>query len=357
MKNTDIARLRLASQHLTGTKFDTPTETVRFMGAVQAQDYAGGLWAVGLRTTNASEPMIERAIAEREIVRTWPMRRTLHFVAAEDVRWMLELLTPRVIAASAARQHYFGLDESVFARSRKALTRALAGGKQLRRAGVYERLETAGVSTADGRGLHIVARLALEGLICFGAREGKQPTFALLDEWVPASPRLERDEALAELARRYFTSHGPATVQDYVWWSGLTTKDARAGIEMAKAHLAQEKSDGQTYWLSPAMTIAKAPKPSSFLLPPYDEYTIAYKDRSAVLDPSYASRVNTGNGVFSPAVVVEGQLVGLWTRTLKKDTVVITPTPFEEFSAAARRAIARAANRYGEFLGVSAVLA
>ncbi|HKQ03539.1 MAG TPA: winged helix DNA-binding domain-containing protein [Blastocatellia bacterium] len=357
MKNSDIVRLRLANQHLTGTKFDTPTEAVRFMGAVQAQDYAGGLWAVGLRTANATEQMIERALAERAIVRTWPMRRTLHFVAAEDVHWMLELLTPRVIAASVARQHYFGLDESVFVRCRKALTRALAGGKRLRRAGVYERLEAAGISTADGRGLHIVARLALEGLICFGAREGKQPTFALLDEWVPAARRLTRDEALAELARRYFTSHGPATVQDYVWWSGLTTKDARAGIEMAKSHLAQEKSDGQTYWLSPAMTISKAPQPATHLLPPYDEYTVAYKDRSAVLDPSYAKRVNTGNGVFSPAVVVEGQLVGLWTRTLKKDTVVIMPTPFEEFSAAARRAIARAANRYGEFLGVSAVLA
>ncbi|HJQ24424.1 MAG TPA: winged helix DNA-binding domain-containing protein [Blastocatellia bacterium] len=354
MKNSDIARLRLASQRLTGSKFNTAVEAVRFMGAVQAQDYTGALWAVGLRTANATEATVERAIVERQIVRTWPMRRTLHFVAPEDVRWMLELLTPRIIRSYEQRSHLLGLDVGVFGRSRKVLTRALEGGKQLQRTAVYERLEAAGISTAEGRGLHIVARLALDGLICYAARQGKQPTFALLDEWVMASPRLERDAALAELARRYFTSHGPASVQDFVWWSGLTTVDARAGIEMAKPHLVQEVIEGQRYWLSPSTPDAKAA--GVYLLPPYDEYTVAYKDRSAVLDPSYAKQVNTGNGVFSPTVVFDGQVVGLWKRTLKKDTVVITPSPFEKFSAAATRAIAAATRRYGEFLETSAVL-
>jgi Winged helix DNA-binding domain len=356
MKNPDIARLRLANQHLAGTKFDTPAEAVRWMGAVQAQDYTGALWGVGLRTAKATERMVERAIAERTIVRTWPMRRTLHFVAAADVRWMLELLTPRVLRSYSQRGPLLGLDDGVFARSRKVLTRALAGGKQLRRTAIYERLEAAGISMAEGRGLHIVARLAIEGLLCFGAREGKQPTFALLDEWVPAAPRLERDAALAELARRYFTSHGPASLQDFVWWSGLTTSDARAGVEMAKPHVMQEVIAGQTYWLSPSAPDAKAVSAAAYLLPPYDEYTVAYKDRSAVLDPLYAKRVNTGNGVFSPTMVVDSQVVGLWKRTLKKDAVVITPSPFTKLGTVARRAVAAAASRYGEFLETSAVL-
>jgi hypothetical protein len=221
---------------------------------------------------------------------------------------------------------------------------------------MYKVLETDGISTDSYRGLHILARLAQEGLICFATRDGKQPTFALLDEWVPAARRMARDEALAELARRYFTSHGPATVQDFVWWSGLTTVDAKAALGMAKPHLAQEVSDGQTYWLASSMPTTKDVSPTAYLLPPYDEYTVAYKDRSAVLDPLYAKRLNTGNGVFSPIIVVDGQVVGAWKRALKKDTVVITPDPFTKLNKAASRAIATAANRYGKFLQAPVVL-
>lgn len=357
MTNQDIARQRLYNQHIAGTPFEKPGDVVAWLGAVQAQDYLGALWAVGLRARGATEEAVERAIADRTIVRTWPMRRTLHFVTAADVRWMLELLTPRIVAGSAQRLHqWFGLDEATFTRSKKLFAGALQGGKQLTRDAMYGLLEAARISTGGGRGLHILSRLAQDGFLCFGTREGKQQTFTLLDEWAPAARRLARDEALAELAGRYFTSHGPATLRDFVWWSGLTTADARAGLEMAKPRLAQEVIGGQTYWLPASMPAAKDASPTAYLLPAYDEYTVAYKDRSAVLNPLYAKLANSGNGIFSPTIVVDGQVVGTWKRALKKGAIVITPSPFTNLSKAATRAFAAAANRYGEFLGASVVL-
>jgi hypothetical protein len=356
MAHVDIPHLRLASQHIAQTSLNDPAAVVARLGAVQAQDYNAALWAIGLRTTDATEKEVERAVAERTIVRTWPMRRTIHFVAAADVRWMLELLTPRVLAASARNARLIGLDEAMFKRCRKLFVRALEGGKQLRRDAMYRVLERDGIETSNYRGLHILCRLAQEGLICFAARDGKQPTFALLDEWVSSAKTMSRDEALVELARRYFTGHGPATIQDFVWWSGLTVADARNAIEMAKAHLAREEVDGQVYWLAPSAVSVKAARPAAHLLPPFDEYTVAYKDRSAVLDAQHNRRFNPGNGVLSAIIVIDGQVVGTWKRTLKKDTVAITPTPFTEFSKTESRAITKAAGRYAQFLQATAVM-
>ena len=351
MKNSNIPHWRLCNQRIASTTFENPAEVVGWLGAVQAQDYLGALWAVGLRTRNATETDIERALADKTIIRTWPMRGTLHFVAAADVRWMLELLTPRIIAGIARRSLLLDLDDSILARSKELIARSLEGGHQLRRDAIYKLLERARISTAGGRGLHILGRLAHDGFLCFGAREGKQQTFALLAEWAPAAKSMARDAALAELARRYFTSHGPATLQDFVWWSGLKMADARAGVEMARPHLVKEIIDDQTYWLHSSMPTAKDASPTVYLLPPFDEYTVAYKDRSAVLDPMYAKQVNAGNGIFSSVIVAGGQVVGTWKRALKKNSLVITPSPFAKLSKAETRGLGEAANRYGEFLG------
>jgi hypothetical protein len=352
----DITRLRLHNQRIAGTAFETPGEVVAWLGAVQAQDYLGALWAVGLRMKIAVEANIEQALANRTIIRTWPMRGTLHFVAAADVRWMLELLTPRVVANNAQRLlRQFGLDEAAFSRGKDLVARALQGGKQLTRNATADVLEAGGVSTAGQRGLHILWRLAQDGVICLGSREGKQQTFALLDEWAPKAKRMGRDESLAELAKRYFTSHGPATLRDFTWWSGLTTADATAGLEMARRSLAQETINGQTYWLATSTPATKDSSPTAHLLPAYDEYTVAYKDRSAALNPKYSKLPNYGHGIFNPTIVVDGQVVGTWKRTLKKDTLVIAPSPFTKLKRAETHAIAEAAKRYGNFLGASVV--
>ncbi|HEX4959572.1 MAG TPA: winged helix DNA-binding domain-containing protein [Thermoanaerobaculia bacterium] len=328
-----------------------------WLGAVQAQDYLGALWAVGLRMKNTTEADVERALADRTIVRTWPMRGTLHFVAAADVRWMLELMTPRVVAASARRlQQELDLNDTVFAHSRDVLVKALRGGRQRSRTAMYEALEAAGIPATGQRGLHILWRLAQDGVLCFGAREGKQQTFVLLDEWVPNARRLDRDEALAELARRYFTSHGPATVQDFTWWSGLAPAAATAALDLAKPGLVREDIEGRAYWLSASMPTAKAASSAAYLLPAYDEYTVSYKDRSAVLDPLHAKRPDSGNGIFNPTMVLDGRVVGTWKRTLKKESVVVVLRPFSRLKKTEKNAFQEAGCRYGAFLGRPAVL-
>lgn len=345
-----LTQHRLAAQAIADARFDTPADVVRWLVAMQAQDYYGALWAVGLRMRGASEAVVEQAIAERRIVRTWPMRGTLHFVAAEDVRWMLELLTPRVIALNAARiERDFGLDAALLKRCRRVVTKALAGGEVLTRSALYAALDAGGIASAGQRGLHVTGRLAQEGLICLGPRAGKQPTFVLLDEWLPTTPRKTREEALAELALRYFCSHGPATAQDFAWWSGLTVKDAQAGVALARSQLAHETIDGATYWSAPTVTASHSS--AIHLLPPFDEYLVGYKDRSAALDPALGRQVIGINGLVNASIVRDGRVAGVWKRTLQKTSVAIATELFLPLPKAHRPALARTAKRYGAFLG------
>lgn len=353
----DIAQSRLYQQQIAATRFKTPGQVVAWLGALQAQDYLGVKWSIGLRLSDAVEADIEQAIADKTIIRTWPMRGTLHFVAAEDVRWLLKLLTPRVIAQTAGRYRQLELDEATFARSKELFAQALQGGQQLTREEMLQCLEKANISTAGQRGYHMLMRSAQDGLICFGVPQGKQQTFTLLDEWIPAAKSLERDEALAELAQRYFTGHGPATIADFAWWSGLTLTDARAGLEQVKAQLSQETVDGQTYWLSPDTPAIAQQSPTAYLLPGFDEYLLGYTDRSAVLEPIHAPKIVPGNnGMFMPTIVIEGKVAGTWKRTLKKNTVMITLSPFTSFSKAQSQAIAAAAERYGTFARLSPMI-
>ena len=353
----DIAHHRLHNQQVAQERLERPGQAVAWLGAMQAQDYASVKWAIGLRCRSTTDAGIEQAIAHKTIVRTWLMRGTLHVVAASDVRWMLALLAPRLIANSARRYQQLELDDAAFACSFETLTRVLQGGKQLTRAEVLLALEQAGIPTTDQRGYHILRRAGLEGLICFGPIQGKQQTFVLLGEWVPDGQHKKRDDALAELAERYFRSHGPATLQDFVWWSGLRVADARAGLEMAKTQLHHEAIDGQTYWRPQNGPIPKDPSPTAYLLPAYDEYFLGYKTRNAVLDSKYDMQVVSSNGVFRTIIVMDGQIVGTWKRALKRSSVVVAPDPFNVLTADEKEALLVAANQYGAFLGRSAVLA
>jgi hypothetical protein len=356
MTTLDIAHHRLYNQQISHTKCTTPAEVVAWLGAVQAQDYPGAKWSIALRLPNGTDRDIEQAIADKTIIRTWPMRGTLHFVAAADIRWMLALLTPRIIAGSTLRHQRLELDEAIFARCKELFTKVLQGGKQLTRDEMYAVLEQNTISTAGQRGYHILWRSAQEGLICFSALRDKQQTFALLDEWVPNAQNMERDQALAELAKRYFTSRGPATVQDFAWWSGLKISDARVGLEMVKSQLVQETIAGQTYWM-PNISISQSSSTTVHLLPGFDEYVLGYKDRSAVLDPMHAAKICPGNnGMFMPTIVINGRIVGIWKRTLKKHTVVMTPSPFTALTATENHAFSTAAGHYGTFLDLPVIL-
>lgn len=354
MEQSEIARQRLLNQHACGEPLASPRDVVRHLVAVQAQDYYGGLWAAGLRARGATERTVEEALADRSIVRTWPMRGTLHLVAAEDARWMLRLLTPRVAASLAGRHRQLELEAADFLRARKAFERKLRDGGMLTREEMYRVLAAARVRPDGQRGIHVLLMLSMAQVLCFGPRKGKQQTFVLLDEWLPPQEARPREEALAELALRYFSGHGPATVQDFAWWTGLTLKESRAALEMAGPRLS---SMDQQYWGPPtgprAAPRAARLNPTALLLPPFDELLVAYRDRGAPLEPAHAGHLQS---LLSPTIAVRGRVVGTWTRDRGKDHVTVKPRFFSKMGERDLGAIRSAARRYGEFIGTAASL-
>jgi hypothetical protein len=346
---------RLHNERLTGTPFENPTDVVKWLGAVQSQDYGGAKWALGLRLQGITDADIDRAFDEGKILRTHVMRPTWHFVDPADIRWLLELTAPRVNAFNAYYYRQLELDEELFQRSNATITKALQGGNYLMRSELASVLQQIGIP-ADGMRLgYIVHRAELDAIICSGPRKGKQFTYALLEERAPQAKTLRRDDALAELIVRYFTSHGPATIQDFAWWSGLTVTDTKMGIEMMKSQFNSEVVVGQVYWFSASMTASaiKAASPIVHLLPNYDEYTVAYKDRSAIYDPMNNQYLDSrGNFLFNHTFVVDGQVRGSWRRTFKKGGVVMEFAPFIPLDEAEKEALAIEMHRFGEFLNM-----
>jgi hypothetical protein len=326
---------------------------VGWLGAVQSQDYGGGKWAIAQRIDGMTEATIEQAINDGALVRTHILRPTWHFVAPQDLRWMLDLTAARVKMKMSYYDRTLEMDEAVVARSNDVITKALAGGKHLTRAELGAALQQAGVATNDLRLGFLMGHAELDGVICSGAMRGKQFTYALIDERVPPASALTRDEALAELAHRYFISRGPATLQDYVWWSGLTTAEAKEGIEAVRTEFVEETIEGETTWRSPVTTPAQIESPTIYLLPNYDEYIVGYADRSAIYDEQHGDKLDSrGNVLFNNTIVLDGVIVGTWKRTLKKREVVIEPTLFVPFTPAQIDAFAQAAQRYSDYLGL-----
>lgn len=352
MTDLNIAHMRLHNQLISHKLFEKPADVVQWLGAVQAQDYAAAKWAIGLRLPDASDEAIEQACNDGELLRTHVMRPTWHFVSPADIRWLLALTAPRVKAALSYYDRKLELDDATLSKSHTALTRALQGGKQLTRSELAAVLKRASIATDDLQRLtHLMMHAELDGIICSGVRQGNQSTYALLDERVPQARALDRDESLAELARRYFTSHGPATLQDFVWWSGLTVADAKSGLAMVASQLISEVIDCLTYWLAASTPPTKNPAQSAYLLPNYDEYVVGYTDRSAVFEESHSQKLGARDNVlFNHIIVVDGQVVGTWKRTLKKEQVIITPCFFTELIEDHRRAFEAAAEHYGAFL-------
>ncbi|MBC7919852.1 MAG: AlkZ family DNA glycosylase [Ferruginibacter sp.] len=350
MTNREIAHYRLLNQRIAGGQFSRPAEVVQWMGAMQAQDYQQVLWAIGLRTNVTRRTDIEQAIAERKIVLTWPMRGTLHFVPAENAKWMLKFLAPRQLAADKLRLKQLELDAKILERCRQLFHHALQGGKRLSRTAMMQLLEAAQINPKGQRGYHILWYVAQEGLVCHGPMQGKEQTFVLLDEWIPDARQLSREDALAELAQCYFASRGPASINDFAGWAGLTLADARAGLESARASLVS-KQGTKEYWLTQCAADHQMPDALGvYLLPGFDEYLLGYKDRRDVLAGEHARKiVPGGNGVFLPTIVIDGQVVGTWKRAFRKNTVEVTLTPFMPLGIS-KTEIAVAVKRFGDFI-------
>ena len=349
----EVARARRVGHLLVGARPRDPAQAVAALVAMQAQDHAGALWSIGARTEGATEASIEDALGRGAIVRAWPLRRTLHVVAAADLRWLLDLLAPRSIAATLPRARAFGIEPAQLATATKALTAALTGGHRLERDQAVTCLDRAGVATEGQRGYHILVRLALEGVVCLGPRAGTQQTFVLVDEWLPKRAAARpREQALTELATRFFTGHGPATQADLIGWAALTAGDARAGIAGAGRALTRVDVLGVPHWMAADLDIPP-PRPADVdLLAGFDELVLGYKQRGAFLDPAHADRiVPGGNGVFRPTVVVDGRVVGTWARASRARADVVTVTPFAPLPAAIRPGLAAAITRLAAFLG------
>jgi hypothetical protein len=357
-KPLDICGQRLANQHLTRQTVDKPSEIVRLLGAVQAQDYAGAKWGVAQRTRNATDAAVEKELDEGAILRTHVLRPTWHFVVADDIRWMLALTGPRVKRVLSSYDPKLGIDEVVIRKSQKILTKALQDGKHLTRAELAEEMERASIRT-DGteRLARIIMHAELDGLICSGPRRGKQFTYALLEERAPRARILKGDEALSELATTYFNTRGPATVDDFAWWSGLTKTAAKRGIEAAGSDIEHAIIAGREHWF-PTPARVKRKSPFAHLLPNYDEYFIGHKDRSAIQSVLRASGWDGSVSFLGGHILtINGQIVGGWSRVLQGETGTVELKLLTKLRDEERRAVTAEVRRFGAFLGVSMKLA
>jgi hypothetical protein len=347
MTNLDIAQRRVGNQHIARQTFKKPADIVKYLGAVQAQDFAGAKWALGLRLQKSSDKAIDKALADGSIIRTHVLRPTWHFVSPADARWMIELTAPRIIAFSASRNRQLQLDNAVFKKSNDALAKALEGRKQLNRTDIMAVLQQAGIATNDLRFIHLLMRAELDKVICSGGRQGKQFTYAFFDDRVPAGNTHSKEAALAELATRYFLSRGPATLQDFAWWSGLAAADARVGLEIVKPGLTNIKIEGAEYWMGREEPIIFGKAPVAHLLPAFDEFAVAYKDRTAAVNSKYLKQAR--NVISDPSIVVNNQVVGTWKRILEKNAVEIVLNPFGKLNKAHTIPVEAAAERYRKF--------
>ena len=354
MTSLDICGQRLVNQHLATQKVGKASEMVRLLGAVQAQDYLGAKWGLSQRTRGETDATIEMEISDGAILRTHVLRPTWHFVAPADIRWMLALTAPRVKGILSHYDRTLGIDQTVLRRSRATIIKSLKGGNHLTRTQLAEALTRGGVET-DGSGGQRLARLVmhaeLDAVICNGPRSGKQFTYALLDERVPPTKELQRDEALRELATRYFATRGPATTDDFAWWSGLTKADAKNAVRFAESSLEHETIGKRTYWFPPTRS-AKLKSPLVRLLPNYDEYFIGHKDRSAMHVHLLASGVTKiPTALFGHLLTIDGQVVGVWERTSTAKSATIRLRPLTSLNRTARSAIATQVTRFADFLG------
>jgi hypothetical protein len=349
MKSKDITDLRLVNQQLTSSAFTTSAQVVSWMGCIQSQEYAGAKWAIGNRLSGITDEEIENDFNAGKILRTHVLRPTWHFVTPENIGWMLKLTAPKIKAMSKGIHRKLGINDNILKRSKNLITEALCGGKQLTRGQLLPFFKDNQINTDDIRLGFLLMDAELDGLICSGARQGKQFTYALLEERVLNPIRLDKDAALAELSKKYFLSRGPATLQDFSWWSGLNLTESKKALEMNKSTLVNEVVNGQAYWFSSAIKPADSSGIVKFL-PAFDEYAISYKDRADILPPEFNQQA--GNGIFKPIVVVEGKIHGTWSRKFHKETVhmeVLSLNPYINFS---NNEYLLGGKGYGDFLGM-----
>ncbi len=319
----DISMLRFGNQHIAGSKFTSPREIAGWMGALQAQDFRMSKWAFGIRLKNSTEAAIDMAIDSGEIIRTHLLRPTWHFVSSNDVYWILELTAAQIRASVRFRDKQLGLTDAIFRKSNSIIEKSLRDGNHLSREDLISILRECKIDVGENRASHLFLRAEMDGIICSGRLINSRPAYTLLSEWVKKTKTLSRDEALKELAGRYFSSRGPASLQDFKWWSGLSLNDSKKALDYNRPDLNSETSGDQTYWFNNTYANRTSISDKVYLLPAYDEFLISYRDRRASLPFTNQKGIVSNNGIFYPTIVLNGQVIGTWKHIAKNDRVIV----------------------------------
>jgi hypothetical protein len=351
MKVADILRIRLHNQQLSGANFKTPKEVVSWMGVMQAQEYVISKWAIGIRLPQSTEKRIDKSLDKGEILRTHLLRPTWHYVAAEDIHWMLVLSAPQQKAAMKFREKFLGLTPATYNKSNKIIEKVLSTGEHLTRKELVAILEKEKIDAKNERGGHLLFRAEIEGIICSGIQKGKEITYALLAERVKGGKSYSHEEALAKLAHRFFTSHGPATVQDFIWWSGLSITEGKKALELVKNEFESETIGETAYWFAPGIEIPDQKKSSCFLLPAFDEFIIGYADRTMLKTGELKNKSLFESGLFKTVILVNGKAIGNWKRVIKKGKTEIETEFFKAPAKSTQSLIKKAVKEFNHFVG------
>lgn len=350
MNATTILNLRLYNQLLTTRRFTRAAQVVAWLGAMQSQNLEMAKWGIGARLEGVKIAGVEAALSSGEILRTHILRPTWHFVAAEDIHWMLALTAPRIKPAFDMYARERGVSTDFIKTATKLLPHIIEERGHITREELAEELAARGFETTERHDVrYVLSHAELEGIVCSGEVRGSKPTYALLHRRAPGAAVLSHEESLERLARRYFDSHGPATLEDFRWWSGLTKTDARKGMALISAHFISEVINGKTYLMPTHIQTPPAHAGSALLLPAFDEYVVSYKDREEIIDAAYYRKVLTINGLFSPTMHLDGKVVGTWKRVVKKNGAVAQLSFFETTPKKVHSKFNEAVIRYAEF--------
>lgn len=357
--NVDFIQKRLSRQLLSFSWLNTARDVVAHMGCMQAQDFEWSLRNIALRWIHITKNDILQALNTWEIIRSWPMRGTLHIMLPENAHWMLDLCASRTLSGYEKRRSYLGMDDKHAERALEIFDSVLRWEKQLTRSQLIEELKLWGLPMQTQWWYHLLNYAATRKLICFGPRVWKEDSFVLLDERVTAPKLLNKDQSLIQLTTTYFSWHGPATIQDLARWSGLSNWDIKKWVELTMesgVKIEKIEYNGKVYYCIEQEKQKGTWKESVIFLWWFDEYFIGYKERSEISDTRISSNYYSTNGIFFPLIMVDGYVVWTWKRTIKKNKLIIDYSIHDKTKKVSEKDLMRAAERYGKFLGVEDVI-
>jgi hypothetical protein len=353
MSPPDLAAWRMHTQRLWSSPHSNPADVVRWFGAMQAQEYAHAKWAIAQRCRETGDKQVEANYATGEILRTHVVRPTWHFVHRDDLRWVLDATRHRVHQTNGSIYRAFDVDETTFRRSARVFARALRGGNELNRKELAEVLrKDAGIDAAGVRMGYILMRAELDGVIVSGTIGGKQPTFTAFADRVPEGPSMPREEAMAELARRYFLSRGPATLRDFARWSSLTLAEATAGLSAVRSGFEHRDIEGRAYYFAARSTRRSPAPPRIDLIQAYDECIMSYSESKDVLRSDVATRHSPNLNIYLHAVLLNGRLVGHWKTVFDRKSLTVHAALYRDLNRDERAAMDDATARLSRYFGV-----